>query len=100
MDRERAIEEQGRISSMHGKPWHQVPPGATFPVYTGLTAHSTVALSIARQRLQSVSRGSGRSGRSGSGWSGWRVRASHHLALRRSAMARWRGRAANNCTTF
>ena len=33
LDRERAIEEQGRVSAIHGKPWHQVPPGASFPVH-------------------------------------------------------------------
>ena len=33
MERECVLEEQGRISSIHGKPWHQVPPGSTFPVH-------------------------------------------------------------------
>ena len=29
LDRERTIEEQGRVAAIHGKPWHQVPSGAT-----------------------------------------------------------------------
>ena len=33
LDHEREIEEQGRVSAIHGKPWHQVPPGATMPVH-------------------------------------------------------------------
>ena len=33
LEQERVLEEQGRISSIHGKPWHQVPPGSTFPVH-------------------------------------------------------------------
>ena len=30
---ERALEEQGRISAIHGKPWHQVLRGSTVPVH-------------------------------------------------------------------
>ena len=30
---ERLLEEQARISSIHGKPWYQVPNGATMPLH-------------------------------------------------------------------
>ena len=33
LDQERMIEEHGRVSSIHGKPWHLVPPGATLPAH-------------------------------------------------------------------
>ena len=33
LDCERVIEEQGRVSAIHSRPWHQVPPGATMPLH-------------------------------------------------------------------
>ena len=30
---ERVNEEHGRISNIHGRPWHEIPPGATAPVH-------------------------------------------------------------------
>ena len=30
---ERGIEEHGRVSAIHGRPWHEVPPGSTAPVH-------------------------------------------------------------------
>lgn len=33
LDQEKALEEQGRISAIHGRPWHEVPNGATVPVH-------------------------------------------------------------------
>ena len=33
LERERVLEEHGRISAIHGKPWHQVPPGTTMPMH-------------------------------------------------------------------
>ena len=33
LDQERELEEQGRVSAIHGRPWHEVPSGATVPVH-------------------------------------------------------------------
>ena len=33
LDQERVLEEQGRISAIHGKPYHEVPPNSTLPVH-------------------------------------------------------------------
>ena len=33
LERERVLDEQGRVSAIHGRPWHQVAPGATMPVH-------------------------------------------------------------------
>jgi hypothetical protein len=33
LEQDRTIEEQGRISRTHGRPWHEVPPGTTAPVH-------------------------------------------------------------------
>ena len=33
LDQERALEEQGRVSAIHGRPWHEVQSGATLPVH-------------------------------------------------------------------
>ena len=32
LDQERALEEQGRVSTIHGRPWHEVPIGSTVSV--------------------------------------------------------------------
>ena len=33
LERERELEEQGRISAVHGVPWHEVPAGSTEPAH-------------------------------------------------------------------
>ena len=33
LELERGIEEHGRVSAIHGRPWHEVPPGSTAPVH-------------------------------------------------------------------
>ena len=33
LDQERMLEEQGRVSSIHARPWHEVPNGATEPIH-------------------------------------------------------------------
>ena len=33
LDQERMLEEQGRASSIHARPWHEVPNGATEPIH-------------------------------------------------------------------
>ena len=33
LDQERLLEEQGRVSAIHGRPWHEVPSSATEPIH-------------------------------------------------------------------
>ena len=33
LDQERMLEEQGRVSAIHGRPWHEVARGATEPLH-------------------------------------------------------------------
>ena len=33
LDHERELEEHGRISTVHGRPWHEVPAGSTVPIH-------------------------------------------------------------------
>jgi hypothetical protein len=40
LDQERQLEEHGRVSSIHGKPWHLVPEGATMPAHWLDSSHS------------------------------------------------------------
>ena len=48
LDQERALELQGRISLFYGRPWDEVPRGATVPV----TCEWTIASFSRQQQMQ------------------------------------------------